>query len=108
MIVDLVRNDLGRCCEIGSVRVPVLKALDSLPQVHHLYAEVEGKLLPGVGALQALLTLSPGGSITGAPKLKAMEIIAELEATPRGIYTGSIGFAGFGGRAGFNIAIRTA
>jgi len=108
MIVDLVRNDLGRCCEIGSIRVPELKALESLPQVHHLYAAVQGKLLPGVGALEALLSLSPGGSITGAPKLKAMEILAELESSPRGIYTGSIGFAAFGGKACFNIAIRTA
>ncbi|MFO1462708.1 MAG: anthranilate synthase component I family protein [bacterium] len=108
MIVDLVRNDLGRCCRVGSVAVPQLKALDSLPQVHHLYAEVRGRLLAGVGPFQALEKLSPGGSITGAPKLKAMEIIDALEAVPRGLYTGSLGHAGFDGRASFNIAIRSA
>ncbi|MCC6272213.1 MAG: anthranilate synthase component I family protein [Deltaproteobacteria bacterium] len=108
MIVDLVRNDLGRVCETGSIRVPVLSELDSLPQVHHLVATVEGLLRKGVGPLEALGALSPGGSITGAPKLKAMEILQELEAGPRGIYTGSIGYAGLGGRAAFNIAIRSA
>ncbi len=108
MIVDLVRNDLGKVCETGSIRVPALSELDSLPQVHHLVATVEGLLREGVGPFEALAALSPGGSITGAPKLKAMEILQELEAGPRGIYTGSIGFASLGGRAAFNIAIRSA
>jgi para-aminobenzoate synthetase component 1 len=108
MIVDLVRNDLGAVSEAGSVAVPDLKRLESLPQVHHLYAVVESDLKAGIGPLQALHRLSPGGSITGAPKLKAMEIIAELERGPRGMYTGSIGYAGFSGRSSFNIAIRTA
>lgn len=108
MIVDLVRNDLGRVCETGSIHVPVLSELDSLPQVHHLVATVEGLLREGIGPLEALGALSPGGSITGAPKLKAMEILQELEAGPRGVYTGSIGYAALGGRAAFNIAIRSA
>ncbi|HKX12254.1 MAG TPA: anthranilate synthase component I family protein, partial [bacterium] len=108
MIVDLVRNDLGAVSETGSVTVPDLKRLESLPQVHHLYAVIESELKSGIGPLQALHRLSPGGSITGAPKLKAMEIISELEPGPRGIYTGSIGYAGFSGRLSFNIAIRTA
>lgn len=108
MIVDLVRNDLGKVCETGSIRVPALSELDSLPQVHHLVATVEGLLREEVGSLEALAALSPGGSITGAPKLKAMEILQELEAGPRGIYTGSIGYASLGGRAAFNIAIRSA
>lgn len=108
MILDLVRNDLGSCSETGSVQVPERRRLDSLPQVHHLYAIVESRLRTGVGPFQALSHLFPGGSITGAPKLKAMEIIAALEGRPREIYTGSIGYAGFDGRACFNIAIRTA
>ncbi|HKY63277.1 MAG TPA: anthranilate synthase component I family protein [bacterium] len=108
MIVDLVRNDLGAVSRTGSVSVPELRRLESLPQVHHLYAVVESELAAGIGPLQALHRLSPGGSITGAPKLKAIEVIAELERGPRGIYTGSIGYAGFSGRSGFNIAIRTA
>lgn len=108
MIVDLVRNDLGKVCDTGSIRVPVLSELDSLPQVHHLVATVEGRLRAGVGPLEALAALSPGGSITGAPKLKAMEILQELETGPRGIYTGSIGYASLSGRAAFNIAIRSA
>lgn len=108
MIVDLVRNDLGAVSDAGTIQVPALKKLESLAQVHHLYAIVEGRLSPGIGPLQALQRLSPGGSITGAPKRKAMEIIAELEKRRRGIYTGSIGYAGFSGRSSFNIAIRTA
>jgi para-aminobenzoate synthetase component 1 len=108
MIVDLVRNDLGKICEIGSVQVQSLKTLESFAQVHHLVASVEGKLKAPLAPLQALAELSPGGSITGAPKLKAMEIINELEAEPRGVYTGSIGYAGFNGKSCFNIAIRTA
>lgn len=108
MIVDLVRNDLGAVSRSASVKVPDLKILDSLAQVHHLYAVVESELKEGLGPLEAIWRLSPGGSITGAPKLKAMEVIAELEGRPRGIYTGSIGYAGFAGRSCFNIAIRTA
>jgi para-aminobenzoate synthetase component 1 len=108
MIVDLVRNDLGKVCEYGSIHVPALQALETLPQVHHLVATVEGRLRRGISPLKALLELSPGGSVTGAPKLKAMEIINGLEEFPRGIYTGSIGYLGFNGRSCFNICIRTA
>jgi para-aminobenzoate synthetase component 1 len=107
MIVDLVRNDLGKVCEVGSIAVPRLKALESFPHIHHLVAEVNGKLSDGVTPLQALRALFPGGSITGAPKRKAMEWIRELEGRPRGIYTGSIGYWSFNGEACFNIAIRS-
>jgi para-aminobenzoate synthetase component 1 len=107
MIVDLVRNDLGKVCETGSVTVPQLKNLESFPHIHHLVAEVVGKLPEGISPLKALQTLFPGGSITGAPKRKAMEWIHELEAQPRGIYTGSLGYWSFNGEACFNIAIRT-
>jgi para-aminobenzoate synthetase component I len=107
MIVDLVRNDLGKFCDYGSVRVPFLKTLESYSQVHHLVATVEGGM-QGPFPIRALLELSPGGSITGAPKLKSMEIINQLEEGARGIYTGSIGYAGFNSRSCFNIAIRTA
>ncbi len=108
MIVDLVRNDLGQFCEIGSIEVPARKSVESFPTVHHLVGHVQGRLRGDVSPLQALLQISPGGSITGAPKRKAMEIIAQLEEVPRGIYTGSIGYLGLNGQAAFNIAIRTA
>jgi para-aminobenzoate synthetase component 1 len=108
MIVDLVRNDLGKFCELGSVRVSSLKQLETLPQVHHLVGCVEGRCQEGVSPLQALRELSPGGSITGTPKRKAMEIIQNLEVHQRGIYTGSLGYWSFNNRACFNIAIRTA
>jgi aminodeoxychorismate synthase component I len=107
MITDLERNDLGQVCEFGSVRVTALCQLRSFAQVHHLVSEVEGKLRPDVTPVQALRACYPGGSITGAPKKRAREIIAELEPTPRGIYTGAIGFFSRSGSAVFNIAIRT-
>ena len=107
MITDLERNDLGQVCEFGSVRVTALCQLRSFAQVHHLVSEVEGKLRPDVTPVQALRACYPGGSITGAPKKRAREIIAELESTPRGIYTGAIGFFRRNGSAVFNIAIRT-
>lgn len=107
MITDLERNDLGQVCEFGSVEVTALCQLQSFAQVHHLVSEVEGRLRPEVTAVQALRACYPGGSITGAPKKRAREIIAELELTPRGIYTGAIGFFRRDGSAVFNIAIRT-
>jgi para-aminobenzoate synthetase component 1 len=107
MIVDLVRNDLGKICEVGSVTVPQLKSLETFPHIHHLVAEVKGQLHPQRSPLKALQALFPGGSITGAPKRKAMEWIHELEFKPRGIYTGSIGYWSFTGDACFNIAIRS-
>jgi para-aminobenzoate synthetase component 1 len=107
MITDLERNDLGQVCHYGTVRVTGLCELESFAQVHHLVSTVEGRLRPEVSALQAVRACYPGGSITGAPKKRAREIIAELETAPRGIYTGALGFFGRDGRAVFNIAIRT-
>ncbi|MCP5468135.1 MAG: aminodeoxychorismate synthase component I [Deltaproteobacteria bacterium] len=107
MIADLLRNDLGKVCEYGSVRVPQLFSLESFAQVHHLVAEVCGNLKEAYNAFDVLQALFPGGSITGAPKLKAIEIIDELELHSRGIYTGSIGYMDLHGNANFNIAIRT-
>ncbi|MEM1059259.1 MAG: aminodeoxychorismate synthase component I [Verrucomicrobiota bacterium] len=107
MITDLERNDLGRICEFGSVTVPELLQRETFAQVHHLVSTVEGTLRPGVGPVEALAACFPGGSITGAPKKRAMEIIAELEPGPRGVFTGAIGYFGFNGDAAFSIAIRT-
>lgn len=108
MIVDLVRHDLGQVAELGSVQVSQLKALQTFSHVHHLVASVEATLQKDKTIFEALRALFPGGSITGAPKRKAMEWIHRLEDFPRGIYTGSLGYLGFGGQACFNIAIRTA
>lgn len=107
MITDLERNDLGQVCEYGSVRVTALCELRTFAHVHHLVSTVEGRLLSGVGPVRALRACFPGGSITGAPKKRAREIIAELESAPRGIYTGALGFFGRDGRAVFSVAIRT-
>jgi para-aminobenzoate synthetase component I len=108
MITDLERNDLGRVCEYGSVEVSGLLQMESFAQVHHLVSTVTGRLREDVSHARALFSCSPGGSISGAPKIRAMEIIRELEPHPRGIYTGAIGFFGFGGSSRFSIAIRTA
>ena len=107
MITDLLRNDLGQVCRYGTVDVPVLCRPETFPHVHHLVSTVEGSLRPGVSPIAALRACFPGGSITGAPKKRAREIIAELETSPRGIYTGAIGFIDWTGRAVFSIAIRT-
>ncbi len=108
MITDLERNDLGRICRYGTVRVPGMMELEAYEQIYHLVSTVEGELRPEIDAIDALRACFPGGSITGAPKKRAMEIIAELETTPRGLYTGAIGYFGYDGSAQFNIAIRTA
>lgn len=108
MITDLERNDLGRVCEYGSVTVPELLKLESFEQVHHLVSTVAGTLRPEVSHPAALRACFPGGSISGAPKKRALEIIAELEKSPRGLYTGAIGYFGYNGESQFSIAIRTA
>jgi aminodeoxychorismate synthase component I len=107
MITDLLRNDLGQVCEFGSVQVDAMRQLESLAQVHHLVSTVSGSLRPDTDAIDALAACFPGGSITGAPKIRAMEIIRELEQCPRGIYCGAIGWFGSNGECSFNIAIRT-
>lgn len=107
MIVDLLRNDIGKNCAPGSVQVPRLFELQSFANVHHLVSTVTGRLAPGRDALHLLRGCFPGGSITGAPKLRAMEIIEELEPHRRGVYCGAIGYAGFDGSMDVNIAIRT-
>jgi para-aminobenzoate synthetase component 1 len=107
MIVDLERNDLGRVCRYGSVRVVDPLTVESYAQVHHLVATVGGRLRPGCGPVDVVRAVFPGGSITGAPKIRAMEIIDELEPTRRSVYTGAIGYYSRGGISTFNIAIRT-
>jgi aminodeoxychorismate synthase component I len=107
MITDLLRNDLGRVCDFGSVEVSGMLQLESLAQVHHLVSTVVGTLRDDIDAIDALASCFPGGSITGAPKKRAMEIIRDLEGGPRGIYCGALGWIGFNGESSFNIAIRT-
>ena len=107
MIVDLERNDLGRVCEIASIHVPERVALESYSNIHHLVATVRGRLRRDADRIDLLRSCFPGGSITGAPKIRAMELIDELEPTDRGVYTGAIGYFGFDGTMDLNIAIRT-
>lgn len=107
MIVDLLRNDLGRSCATGSVRVPELFALESYPNVHHLVSSVTGTLAPGNDAFDVLATSFPGGSITGAPKIRAMQIIDELEPTQRALYCGSLLYVDVRGEMDSSIAIRS-
>ena len=107
MIVDLLRNDLGTLCEIGSVRVEKLFELRSFTNVHHLVSSVHGRLAQEHSALALLRNCFPGGSITGAPKRRAMQIIEELEPDARSVYCGSIGYIGFDRQMDSNIAIRT-
>src|SRR5262249_55020137 len=107
MIVDLERNDLGRVCRYGTVVVRDALQVESFAQVHHLVATVEGRLRAGVGPADVVRAMFPGGSVTGAPKIRAMEIIDELEPNRRSLYTGAIGYLSRGGSSAFNIAIRT-
>ena len=107
MIVDLLRNDLGKSCVPGSVRVPKLFEVESFANVHHLVSTVEGKLAEGRDALHVLRDCFPGGSVTGAPKQRAMQIIEQLEPNRRSIYCGTIGYVGFDGNMDSNIVIRT-
>ncbi len=108
MIVDLLRNDIGKNCAVGSVKAERLFELESFANVHHLVSTVTGTLAEGHDAIDLLRGCFPGGSITGAPKLRAMEIIEELEPHRRGVYCGAIGYIGFDGNMDTNIAIRTA
>ncbi len=108
MITDLMRSDLGRICEYGSVEAPSSFALESFPQVHHQVATVEGMLREGTSHLEALEACFPPGSVTGAPKARAMEIIGELEPVERGPYTGAVGYLGFNQISHLSVAIRTA
>lgn len=107
MIVDLERNDIGRVCSYGSVRVTSKRTLEAHPTLFHLVATIEGDLHPRYDAVDLLKATFPGGSITGAPKIRAMEIIDELEPTRRSLYTGAIGYIGFNGNMDMSIAIRT-
>lgn len=107
MIVDLIRNDLARVCRSGSVRVPGLFAVESYPTVHQMVSHITGRLHDDRDAIDALAALFPCGSITGAPKIRAMQVIAEVERHRRGLYTGSIGSISPDGDARFNVAIRT-
>ena len=107
MIVDLLRNDLGKVCKPGSINVPKPFALESFATVHHLVSTITGKLAADKTSVSLLRACFPGGSITGAPKLRAMEIIEELEPNRRGVYCGSLGYIGFDGNMDTNITIRT-
>ena len=108
MIVDLLRNDLAKNCRLGTVKVPQLCALESFANVHHLVSTVRGEMPPHVSPVKVLADCFPGGSITGAPKIRAMQLIGAYEKTPRGASYGSIGYIGFDGRMDTSIIIRTA
>ena len=107
MIVDLLRNDISRVAQLGSVCVPELFAVETYATVHQMVSTVQAQLRPGVGLAEILSALFPCGSITGAPKIRAMQILAELEPDPREIYCGTIGWAAPDGQSCFNVAIRT-
>lgn len=107
MITDLLRNDLGRVARLGSVLVPVLNRVESTRTLHHLVSVIEARLRPGLGPIELLRASFPGGSVTGAPKIRAMEIIDELEAGPRGAYCGAVAWIGFDGAMDSSIVIRS-
>jgi len=107
MLIDLERNDLGRVCVGGTVRVDEYMVLETYAHVHHIVSNVSGRLRDDVSPIQVIRALFPGGTITGCPKVRCMEIIAELEGTGRGAYTGSIGYLNRDGSCDLNILIRT-
>jgi anthranilate synthase component 1 len=107
MLIDLERNDLGRICEAGTVEVNEYMTLESYAHVHHIVSNIRGRLRAGVTPGEAIAAVFPGGTITGCPKVRCMEIIAELERTPRGAYTGSLGYLNRDGSMDINILIRT-
>ena len=107
MLIDLERNDLGRICKAGTVEVNEMMVIESYAHVHHIVSNVRGRLRAGVGPGEAIRAVFPGGTITGCPKVRCMEIIRDLEAGPRGPYTGSMGWLGRDGRMDLNILIRT-
>ena len=107
MIVDLLRNDLGRVCLPGTIRVPELFTVENYPNVHQLVSSVTGRIRPEHDAVDLLKACFPGGSVTGAPKIRAMEIIDEIEPVQRGVYCGAIGYIGFDGSMQLSIPIRT-
>ncbi len=107
MIVDLMRNDIGRVCRVGTVRVPQLYNVETYATVHQMTSTVRGDLLPGVGPFQVLEATFPPGSMTGAPKVAACHLVRRLEGEPRGLYSGAIGWLGYDGAAEFSVVIRT-
>ena len=107
MLIDLIRNDLGRICTTGTVKVDEKMSLESYAEVHHIVSNVTGKLVSGMSPSNVIKAVFPGGTITGCPKVRCMEIINELEKTPRGAYTGSMGYINRNGNLDLNILIRT-
>lgn len=107
MIVDLLRNDLGKICKVGSIKVSQLCKIESFTNLHHMVSVINGELKEDKSIFDIITAAFPGGSVTGAPKIRAMQIIEELEQTSRGVYCGSIGYFGFNGNVDLNIAIRT-
>ena len=107
MLIDLERNDLGRICQPGSIQVEDNMVLETYRHVHHIVSSISGRLQPGLSVAEIIHAVFPGGTITGCPKVRCMQIISELEQAPRGAYTGSVGYISDHGRLDLNILIRT-